>query len=141
VRRRRFPVVGDGGGIWSFVHLDDAARATLLALTKGKPGIYNITDDEPAPVSLWLPAFALALGAAAPLRVPPWVGRLMLGTAGVSMMTRIRGSSNGKAKRELAWSLLYPTWRFGFRRELVTIPHRRVATSRPHRSSPAHQGA
>jgi 2-alkyl-3-oxoalkanoate reductase len=115
VRKRRFPIVGDGGGIWSFVHLDDAAAATVLALERGKPGIYNVVDDEPAPVREWLPALAAAIGARPPRRVPRWLARLLAGEAGVALMTEIRGASNAKAKRELGWTLRYPSWREGFR--------------------------
>jgi nucleoside-diphosphate-sugar epimerase len=114
VRRRRFPIVGDGGGIWSFVHLEDAATATILALEQGAPGIYNVVDDEPAPVREWLPALATAIGAKPPRRVPLWLARLLAGESGVVLMTEIRGASNAKAKRELGWSLRYPSWRRGF---------------------------
>jgi nucleoside-diphosphate-sugar epimerase len=114
VRKRLLPIVGGGGGIWSFIHIDDVARATLAALSHGEPGIYNITDDEPAPVSHWLPALALAVGAKPPRTIPAWLGRLVLGDGGVMMMTAIRGGSNAKAKRELAWQPCYPSWRHGF---------------------------
>ena len=114
VRKRRFPIVGDGGGIWSFVHLDDAASATVLALEDGAPGIYNVVDDEPAPVSDWLPALADAIGAKPPRHVPRWLARIVAGEAGVALMTEIRGASNAKAKRELGWTLRYPSWRQGF---------------------------
>jgi nucleoside-diphosphate-sugar epimerase len=115
VRKRRFPVVGEGGGIWSFVHLDDAAAATVLALERGEPGVYNVVDDEPAPVREWLPALAAAIGAKPPRRVPRWLARLAAGEAGVVLMTESRGASNAKAKRELGWTLRYPSWRQGFR--------------------------
>jgi nucleoside-diphosphate-sugar epimerase len=114
VRKRRFPIVGDGDGIWSFVHLDDAAAATVLALERGEPGVYNIVDDEPAPVREWLPALAAAIGAKPPRRVPRWLARLVAGEPGVALMTDIRGASNAKAKRELGWTLRYPSWRQGF---------------------------
>jgi nucleoside-diphosphate-sugar epimerase len=114
VRRRRFPIVGDGGGVWSFVHLDDAATATALALEGGAPGIYNVVDDEPAPVSEWLPALADAIGAKPPRHLPRWLARIVAGEAGVALMTEIRGASNAKAKRELGWTLRYPSWRQGF---------------------------
>jgi len=114
VRRRRFPIVGNGGGLWSFVHLDDAAAATVLALEQGEPGVHNVVDDEPAPVRDWLPALARAVGAKPPRRVPRWVGRVAAGEAGVVLMTEIRGASNAKAKRELGWTLEHPTWRDGF---------------------------
>jgi nucleoside-diphosphate-sugar epimerase len=114
VRKRRFPIVGDGGGVWSFVHLDDAAAATVLALDRGPAGVYNVVDDEPAPVREWLPALAEVLGAKPPRRVPRWLARLAAGDAGVAMMTEIQGASNVRAKRELGWTLRYPTWRTGF---------------------------
>jgi nucleoside-diphosphate-sugar epimerase len=115
VRKRRFPIVGDGGGIWSFVHLEDAAAATVLALERGEPGIYNVVDDEPAPVREWLPALAAAIGAKPPRRVPRRLARLLAGESGVVLMTEIRGASNAKAKHELGWTLRYPSWREGFR--------------------------
>jgi len=114
VRKRRFPLVGDGGGIWSFVHLDDAAAATVLALERGDPGIYNVVDDEPAPVRDWLPVLAASLGAKRPRRLPRWLARFVAGEAPVVLMTEIRGASNAKAKRELGWTLRHPTWREGF---------------------------
>jgi 2-alkyl-3-oxoalkanoate reductase len=114
VRKRRFPIVGDGGGIWSFVQLEDAAAATVLALERGTAGVYNIVDDEPAPVREWLPALAAAIGAKPPRRVPRWLAQLLAGEAGVVLMTEIRGASNEKAKRELGWTLRYPSWREGF---------------------------
>jgi len=114
VRKRRFPIVGDGGGVWSFVHLDDAAAATVLAVERGTPGIYNVVDDEPAPVREWLPALAAVIGAKPPRRVPRWLARLVAGEAGVALMTEIRGASNAKAKRELGGSLRHPSWRQGF---------------------------
>jgi 2-alkyl-3-oxoalkanoate reductase len=115
VANRQMPIVGGGSGIWSFLHIDDAAQATALAVDRGAPGIYNIVDDEPAPVSEWLPYLADVLGAMPPRRVPAWLARLIVGEAAVSMMTKIRGSSNAKAKRELGWKLRYPSWRVGFR--------------------------
>jgi len=114
VRTRRFPLMGDGGGVWSFVHLDDAAAATVLALERGAPGIYNVVDDEPAPVREWLPALAAAIGAKPPRRIPRWLARFAAGEAGVALMTEIRGASNRKAKRELGWTLRHPSWRQGF---------------------------
>jgi nucleoside-diphosphate-sugar epimerase len=114
VRKRKFPVVGDGGGIWSFVHIADAADATVLAVERGRRGIYNVVDDDPAAVSEWLPALAQAIGAPAPRHVPRWVGRLVAGEAGVVMMTDMRGASNAKAKRELGWQPRHATWREGF---------------------------
>jgi nucleoside-diphosphate-sugar epimerase len=115
VRRRRFPIVGDGGGIWSFVHLADAAAATVLALERGAPGIYNVVDDEPAPVREWLPVLAEAIGAPPPRRVPRWLARLVAGESAVVMMTETRGASNAKAKRELGWTPRHASWRQGFR--------------------------
>ncbi len=103
LRARKVPVVGDGGGVWSFVHVEDAAEATALAIERGAPGIYNVVDDSPAPVSEWAPAAARALGAKPPRRVPRWLGRLVAGEAAVVMMTESRGASNAKAKRELGW--------------------------------------
>lgn len=114
VRKRRLPVVGDGGGIWSFTHIQDAARATAAAVSHGAPGIYNVVDDEPAPVSEWLPFLADAVGAKSPFRIPAWLGKLAIGDGGVSMMTKIRGGSNAKAKRELEWQPIYASWRQGF---------------------------
>jgi nucleoside-diphosphate-sugar epimerase len=114
VRNRRLPIVGGGGGIWSFVHLIDAARATVAAISRGAPGIYNIVDDEPAKVATWLPALAKAVDAKPPYKIPHWLGELTIGKAGVSMMTQTRGCSNAKAKRELNWTPIYPSWRIGF---------------------------
>jgi 2-alkyl-3-oxoalkanoate reductase len=114
VRKRRLPIVGDGAGIWSFIHISDVARATVAAVSHGDPGIYNVVDDEPAPVSTWLPALAEAVGAKPPYKVPVWLGKLAIGGSGVSMMTKIRGGSNAKTKRELGWELDYPSWRCGF---------------------------
>jgi 2-alkyl-3-oxoalkanoate reductase len=114
VRKRQFPIIGDGGGISSFIHLDDAAAATVLALEYGRPGIYNIVDDEPAPVREWLPVFANVLGAKPPRRFPRWLARLFAGEAAVMMGTESRGASNAKAKRELGWEPRYPSWREGF---------------------------
>jgi nucleoside-diphosphate-sugar epimerase len=114
VGRRMFPLVGDGGGVWSFIHVADAAEATVAAIERGRRGIYNIVDDDPAPVAEWLPALARQIGAKAPMRVPRFVGRLFAGEAGVVMMTEARGASNTKAKRELGWRPAYPSWRQGF---------------------------
>jgi nucleoside-diphosphate-sugar epimerase len=113
IRRRKFPVVGDGGGVWSFVNIVDAAEATVAALERGRRGIYNIVDDEPAPVREWLPAVASALGAKPPRHVPRWAGRLLAGEAATAMMTEVRGASNAKAKRELGWQPAHPSWRQG----------------------------
>jgi nucleoside-diphosphate-sugar epimerase len=114
VRKRQIPVVGDGGGVWSFLHIEDAARATAAAVSHGAPGIYNVVDDEPAPIVEWLPALAKSLGAKPPRHVPVWLARLLIGDGGVSMMTQIRGGANAKAKRELGWEPLYPSWRRAF---------------------------
>jgi nucleoside-diphosphate-sugar epimerase len=114
VTKRKFPIVGDGGGVWSFVHIHDAAAATLAALERGGSGVYNIVDDEPAPVREWLPVLAQAVGAKPPRRIPRWLARLVAGEAIVTMSTEIRGASNAKAKRELGWTPAYPTWREGF---------------------------
>lgn len=118
IRKRALPIIGDGAGVWSFIHVEDAASAAIAAIQHGAPGIYNIADDDPAPVSVWLPELARALGAKPPLRIPTWLGRMVVGDVGVSMMTQIRGASNAKAKRELAWSPCYATWREGFRKGL-----------------------
>jgi nucleoside-diphosphate-sugar epimerase len=114
VRKRRFPIVGNGAGVWSFVHIADAAEATVAAVENGERGIYNIVDDEPAPVAEWLPALAKAIGAKKPMRVPRLIGRLAAGEAGVVMMTEIRGASNAKAKRALHWEPRHQSWRQGF---------------------------
>jgi 2-alkyl-3-oxoalkanoate reductase len=114
VRKRRFPIVGDGGGVSSHIHLDDAAAATVLALAHDGPAIYNIVDDEPAPIREWLPVLASVLGAKPPRRFPVWLARLVAGDAVVMMATESRGASNAKAKRELGWEPRYPSWREGF---------------------------
>ena len=114
VRKRQFPIVGGGGGVLSFIHLDDAAAATVLAVEHDGPAIYNVVDDEPAPVREWLPVLAQALGAKPPRRVPRWLARLFAGEAAVMMATESRGASNAKAKRVLGWSLRYASWRDGF---------------------------
>ena len=114
VRRRKFPVVGNGGGIWSFIHVADAAEATAAAVEHGRRGAYNVVDDDPAPVAEWLPTLAQTLGAKKPMRVPRFVGKLFAGEAGVVMMTEVRGASNAKAKRELGWQPAHPSWRQGF---------------------------
>jgi nucleoside-diphosphate-sugar epimerase len=114
VRKRRFPIVGAGTGVWSFIHVHDAAEATVVAIERAAPGIYNIVDDEPAPVADWLPVLAAAIGARPPLRLPVWIGRLAGGEATVSVMTQVRGASNAKAKRELGWRPRYASWRQGF---------------------------
>jgi nucleoside-diphosphate-sugar epimerase len=114
LRRRKFPVVGSGAGVWSFVHIEDAADATLLAVERGRRGIYNIVDDDPAPVSEWLPAAAAAAGAKPPRHVPRWLGRVLAGEAAAVMMTEVRGASNEKAGRELGWQPAHSSWREGF---------------------------
>jgi 2-alkyl-3-oxoalkanoate reductase len=114
VRKRRFPIVGDGGGVWSHIHIEDAAAATVEAVEHGRPGIYNIVDDEPAPVREWLPVLARALDAKPPRRIPRWLGRLAAGEMATIMMTEVRGASNEKAKRELGWKPRYASWRQGF---------------------------
>jgi nucleoside-diphosphate-sugar epimerase len=118
VRQRKFPVVGDGAGVWSFIHVADAADATVRAIEHGSRGAYNVVDDDPAPVSEWLPALAQSLGAKKPMRVPRFVGRLFAGEAGVVMLTEVRGASNAKAKRELGWRPAHPSWREGFTADL-----------------------
>ncbi len=114
IRERKFPIVGSGAGVWSFVHVADAADATVAAIERGERGAYNVVDDEPAPVTEWLPAVAENLGAKPPRRVPRFVGRLLAGQVATVMMTELRGASNAKAKRELGWQPAYPTWREGF---------------------------
>jgi nucleoside-diphosphate-sugar epimerase len=115
LRRRRVPLIGGGGGQWSFIHVEDAAAATVAAVERGKPGaIYNIVDDEPAEVSEWLPALAALLGARPPIRVPAWLGRLFAGEHLVSMMTEVGAGSNAKARQELGWRPAHPSWRLGF---------------------------
>jgi nucleoside-diphosphate-sugar epimerase len=119
VRARKLPIVGSGAGVWSWIHTDDAAAATLAALEHGGTGIYNIVDDEPARVSDWLPYLAEQLGGKPPRRLPEWLGRRAAGEVAVSFMTRIRGSSNAKAKRELGWEPSWRSWREGFRHGLT----------------------
>jgi len=119
VRKRKFPLVGRGTGYTSWVHLDDAASATVLTVEQKARGVFNIVDDEPAPASEWLPYLAECAGAKPPMRVPKWLARLLAGQAAVTMMTEGRGFSNAKAKRELGWELRYPSWRQGFKEELA----------------------
>src|SRR5215216_5958443 len=114
IRKRRFPIVGDGGGVFSHIHVEDAAAGTAVAVERGRPGVYYVVDDEPAPVREWLPVLASALGAKPPRRVPHWLGRLAAGEMATLMMTEARGASNEKAKRELGWQPRYPSWRQGF---------------------------
>lgn len=114
VCRRRFPIVGPGTGTFSFLHVDDAAAATIAALDHGAPGVYNVVDDEPSPLHEWLPVYAEALGAKPPRRVPVWLARLVAGSSVVAMAVELRGADNAKAKRELGWTPSYPSWRQGF---------------------------
>jgi nucleoside-diphosphate-sugar epimerase len=121
VRRRRFPVVGTGSAVWSFIHVADAAQATRAAVELGAPGVYNIVDDDPAPVSVWLPELAAAIGAKPPRRVPVWLARLIAGDLAVVAMTQIRGASNAKAKRELDWQPTFASWLDGFCHALFDV--------------------
>ncbi|MEK6277812.1 MAG: NAD(P)-dependent oxidoreductase [Actinomycetota bacterium] len=114
VRKRRFPVVGSGSGVFSFIHIDDAADATVAAVERGAPGVYNIVDDDPAPMRDWLPEYAEALGAKRPMRVPKLLARVIAGRFTVGLATELRGASNEKAKRELGWQPAHPSWRQGF---------------------------
>jgi nucleoside-diphosphate-sugar epimerase len=114
IRKRKFPLVGNGGAVWSFVHIADAAEATVAAVEHGSRGVYNVVDDDPAPVAEWLPALAQELGAKKPMRVPRLIGRLFAGEAGAVLMTELRGASNTKAKRQLGWRPAHPSWRQGF---------------------------
>ncbi len=113
IRKRGLPVVGGGRGVWSFIHIEDAAEATVAAVEHGSRGIYNVVDDEPAPVAEWLPAIAESVGAKRPRKVPRWLGRLLAGEVATVMMTEVRGASNEKAKRELGWRPAHPSWREG----------------------------
>jgi len=114
IRARKFPLIGAGSGIWSFLHIDDAAAATAIAVERGAPGIYNVVDNEPAEVASWLPYLAVCLGAEPPRRIPRWLARYAVGEVGISMMTMIRGSSNAKARRDLGWEPNWESWREGF---------------------------
>ena len=131
VRKRQFPIIGDGSGISSFIHLDDAAAATVLALGHDGPGLYNIVDDEPAPMIEWLPALAEALGARSPRHVPLWLAQLIAGKGMVMMAVGSRGASNAKAKQELGWTLRYPSWRQGFAAAYASAPSTAGRTSDP----------
>ena len=124
VRKRMLPVVGDGAGRWSWIHVDDAAAATVAALERGERGIYNVVDDEPARASEWIPHLADLAGAKPPLRIPRWLGRLLAGDVVVRMMTEVRGVSNAKAKQALGWRPRWPSWRDGFRDALGATPAR-----------------
>jgi len=128
VRKRRFPLVGSGDAMTSYVHVADAAAATVAALDRGAPGIYNVVDDDPAPLREWLPAFAEAIGAKRPLRVPAWVARLAAGRFASAMSGELRGASNAKAKAALGWQPALPSWREGFRTALDADPASRAAT-------------
>ena len=142
VRKRMFPIVGDGGGVWSWVHLEDAAAATVLAIERGASGVYNIADDDPAPAREWLPAIAEVIGAPAPRRIPRFLARLFAGEAVVSMMTEVRGVSSAKAKRELGWTLRHPTWRRGFVEAYVLAAgHAGAARVDTSRATTQHAGA
>jgi nucleoside-diphosphate-sugar epimerase len=140
LRKRKFPIVGAGTGLWSFVHVDDAAAATVAAVERGPRGLYNVVDDDPAPVSEWLPYLAEQVGAKPPRRVPIWLARMLAGDVGVSMMTQIRGSSNAKAKRELQWKPSWPSWREGFRYGL-TDPEEQAVAARPPALTPGARAA
>ena len=118
VRKRRFPIVGNGTGTFSFIHIDDAASATVAAVSRGAPGIYNIADDEPAPMSEWIPVYAEALGAKRPLKIPRWLAVLGAGRATAEMATELRGASNARAKAQLGWTPKYSSWRQGFQEAL-----------------------
>jgi nucleoside-diphosphate-sugar epimerase len=118
IRKRQVPIVGGGTGVWSFIHIEDAASATVAAVEGGPAGVYNIVDDDPAPVSEWVPVLAAAVGAKRPRRVPRWVGRLAAGEWGAVAMTELRGAANDQAKRDLGWQLRYPSWRQGFAKGL-----------------------
>jgi 2-alkyl-3-oxoalkanoate reductase len=122
VRKRQFPIVGTGDGISSFVHLDDAAAATVLALEHEGPKVYNVVDDEPAPLREWLPVLADSLGAKPPRHFPVWLAKIFAGEPGVMLATEARGASNAKAKRELGWALRYPSWRQGFPAVYASVP-------------------
>ena len=119
VRKRQFPLVGDGGGYCSWAHVEDAASAAVLAVEQQATGVFNIVDDEPAPANEWLPYLAACVGAKPPMRVPTWLARLLAGQTAVTMMTEGRGFSNAKAKRELGWEPRYPSWRTGFKERLA----------------------
>jgi 2-alkyl-3-oxoalkanoate reductase len=138
VRKRQFPIVGDGGGFFSFIHLDDAAAATVLALDHDGPAIYNIVDDEPAPIREWLPVMAEALGAKPPRHIPVWLARLIAGEFAVMIGTEARGASNAKAKRELGWTLRYPSWRQGFAEVYGKTDAAKAAGRAPARAETGH---
>ena len=141
VRKRQFPIVGDGGGIWSWIHLDDAAAATVLALEHHGPAIYNIVDDDPAPVHEWLPVLARALGAKPPRRVPAGLARLLAGEAVIVRSTEGRGASNAKAKRELGWTPRFRSWRQGFRATYSALAAADISIARPATRTTSHEAA
>src|SRR4051794_28406364 len=141
IRKRRFPIVGSGAAVWSFAHIDDAASATVAAIEGGAPGVYNVVDDEPAPVSVWLPELAKILGAKPPRHVPVWLGRILGGEVTVRMMTSLRGASNAKAKRELRWEPRWASWRQGFRDGLADSTSWQRTTSAPAGSRPTSRTA
>jgi nucleoside-diphosphate-sugar epimerase len=118
VRKRRLPIVGSGAGVFSFIHVDDAAAATVVALERGRPGIYNVVDDDPAPAKQWVPFYADVLGARKPFRIPKLIARVVAGSYATHLMTELRGASNERAKRELGWTPRYPSWQQGFREAL-----------------------
>jgi nucleoside-diphosphate-sugar epimerase len=134
IRKRQFPIAGSGAGMWSFAHIDDVAAATAIAVERGASGVYNVVDDEPAPVSVWLPGLAKIVGAKPPRHVPLWLGRIAGGEIGVAMMTKVRGASNAKAKRELGWQPRWPSWRDGFR---ATMDASQATTTTRRAGSPA----
>ena len=127
LRKRRLPIIGDGAGVWSWIHAHDAADATVAALEQGSPGVYNVADDDPAAVSSWLPYLAQVVGAPQPMRVPVLLGKLLAGDVAVRMMTRVRGVSNARIKRELGWHPTYGSWRDGFRTVVAPNPAKEVA--------------
>ncbi|HZO50150.1 MAG TPA: NAD(P)-dependent oxidoreductase [Gaiellaceae bacterium] len=137
VRKRKLPLVGEGSGVWSWIHIDDAAAATVAAVEANATGVFNVVDDEPARVAEWLPYLAEVLGAKPPRRVPVWLARLVAGETVVSMMTQIRGSSNAKAKRELAWQPRWASWRDGFRDGLRGSRPSPTAQAQPRQPSTA----
>ena len=130
IRKRQFPLIGDGSGWWSFLHIDDAAATAAIAVGRGASGIYNIVDDEPAPAREWLPELARIIGARPPLHVPTWLARILAGEHLVKMMTQARAGSNVKAKRELGWRPLHPSWREGFATEVTRSNEGRAAKAR-----------
>jgi len=137
VRKRMLPVIGDGAGVWSWIHVDDAAAATVAALERGEPGVYNVVDDEPAPAAEWIPYLAELVGAKRPLHVPVWIGRLLAGEVVVHMMTRTRGASNEKAKWVLDWRPHWASWRDGFRHALAGAPPRSASSGGTRRDGAA----